>query len=622
VCREPLSEAEKCLALDRTFSEVNSDREGEYMRWLVMEPEYAATTGRTYITIVNLTPHRFTLDEYRHSYQMDEFNWADIPPGKSRQNVAHHTGRVGADPKTTNGEVFYSIGNTGLKFEVRATTHIPDIYPRRVVFDLTQMGMGQREYKVPEQEVPVTLVITGSATYGFITSLSHGPGNWMNNIKDVIKDRKLRHVIMPGTHDSGMSKITLAIESFGTSSNTQTQGLNIYDQLRTGARWFDLRVQSVHNVLSLSSYRFWTTHINDELSNTPVGASGEAFDQVINEINRFTDENHGEVIFLQLRYLNGIRELPSISPIPWDRDIMSEFVRKLRLIKRRCPRMGTGFQDRKIGEFMDMNNGEGCVLIFLNTRNLQKAGISLATLSIDGIYSNDDIRFTDAWPNKEDTEEVANRSISLWQSKKEFHVAQWLVTPNPLTSTLVYSLQSIAILPTNPALYWKGVNSITPTIFPNVLMVDYIGMVLMNAPGWNELSAEMYTLAIGLNLYTISENCDINERRSPLLSSNKGMRIANKKKPFGSTWNGIIFANGTKIDHPPPTLHVGRVEILQNGTIFGNGTVIEEDRLNPYFDSTLEFHEGSFSNSSQKNAPRNTWEQGRTKDLSNDYSRR
>jgi hypothetical protein len=40
----------------------------------------------------------------------------------------------------------------------------------------------------------------------------------------------------------------------------------------------------------------------------------------------------------------------------------------------------------------------------------------------------------------------------------------------------------------------------TPEKYPNVLMVDYIGMVLMNEPGWDDLSAELYTLAIGMNL--------------------------------------------------------------------------------------------------------------------------
>ncbi|KAJ0302608.1 hypothetical protein COL516b_007146 [Colletotrichum fioriniae] len=245
----PIDPNDTCKEIDRTYSDLPIDRNGEYMRWLLMEPENAAATGRQYITIVNLTPHPFKLTS-THSYQMDEFNWGDIPPGKARQNVAHYTGKIGANSVDDNGEAYYDIGNTGKKFVIRATTHIPDTYPRRVVYDLSGMGKGQREYRVPGQEVPVTLVITGSDSFGFITSLSHGPGNWMNSIKDTIRDRTVANVVMPGTHDAGMSKLTDALLSGGSEGNTQTQMLNIYDQLRAGSRWFDLRVSSVHQVVN------------------------------------------------------------------------------------------------------------------------------------------------------------------------------------------------------------------------------------------------------------------------------------------------------------------------------------------------------------------------------------
>ncbi|TDZ23766.1 hypothetical protein Cob_v003008 [Colletotrichum orbiculare MAFF 240422] len=68
-------------------------------------------------------------------------------------------------------------------------------------------------------------------------------------------------------------------------------------------------------------------------------------------------------------------------------------------------------------------------------------------------------------------------------------------------------------------------------------MVDYIGIVLMNGPQWNSLSAETYTLAVGVNLCTISENCDINKRRSPLLPSPKNLRTAPPPPP--TLWSRI-----------------------------------------------------------------------------------
>jgi hypothetical protein len=557
-----------CSPDDKTFNSTSPSRPGDYMIWSLMdEPK---KRGYTYITIVNLTPHPFNLKRISY-YQMNVFDWDTIPPGKSRQNLAVY-GQTDT-PVDTNGEAYYEIGDTGKKFVVRATTHIPDDHPTRIVFDLSGMGKGQREYKVPENTVPVTLVITGSNDYGFITSLSHGPGNWMNGIKEVIKDRPLRHVVMPGTHDSGMSKITRAISSFGSDVNTRTQSLSTYNQLHAGARWFDLRVQSVHDVMA-GDYVFWTTHINDETATTAVGGSGEKFDEVVDNINRFTSGNPGEVIILQFRYLIGIRSAPSGGPIYWGTDHKNDFFSKLRKINNRCgniPKLGPySFAERTVGSLMSTNGNKGCVLIFLDTAHLERNIPEADRVArLDGIYHKDDLPLTDAWPNKEYHKHVAEFNIDKWDdTRSKVLVSQWLSTPPGEVSTLVHSLEKYAVLANNPTLYWRGVPAMSPTAFPNVIMVDYIGEIVLGERDWDELGAELYTLAIGLNLYMLSENCEISPKRSQLLpkrSSNKA-RIASRQQdnPLVSSWNGIIFANGTIIDNPPPTLRVGQLETRQN----------------------------------------------------------
>ncbi|PKX92852.1 PLC-like phosphodiesterase [Aspergillus novofumigatus IBT 16806] len=556
------------------------------MEWILMNPEYAASTGKQYITIVNLTPHRFKLD-HTHSYQMSEFNFDDIPPGRARQNIAHYTEKGGTNPVDDNGEAYYNIEGTDKKFIIRATTHIPDLYPQRTVVDLSGMDLGQREYMDPEQETPVTLVITGSEKYGFITSLTHGPGNWMRrpHLYDVIKDRHIQHIIMPGTHDSGMSTISGHLLSGGSPTNTQTQGLNIYDQLRAGARWFDLRIASIHQTTpNEGDYGFWTTHVNNELAEVPIGNTGEGLSDIIQEINHFTAENPGEVIFFRLKYLVGIRKVPSLGPIHWGQDIIDDFFSQLKKVNNRCGNLNVdvSFEKRTASFFMDQNNGNGCVIFLLDgdlKRNIERTD--------DGIYSASRMAFWDYWSEKQETESMANAEIAAWKSvsrtgdasdeKDQFLIGQWLVSAAPL---------SIAIFPTNPALYWAGVNSMSPENWPNVLMVDYIGVILKDQFNWASLGAELYTLAIGLNLYMISENCGISKHRSPLLPHPSSSRMANinsltRLTSMTKPWNGIIFANGTVLENPPPSLHPGRVEILKKGTVFNNGTVLEASIPNP-----------------------------------------
>lgn len=118
--------------------------------------------------------------------------------------------------------------------------------------------------------------------YGYISSINFDPANWMHQLHDVIKDRQVRHLVMPGFHDAGMGRISSTYVNDGNSGNTQTQGLQIYDQLRVGARWFDLRIVTV------DTSGFWAAHVDDESKVQPYSATGQSFDSIIDDINKFT----------------------------------------------------------------------------------------------------------------------------------------------------------------------------------------------------------------------------------------------------------------------------------------------------------------------------------------------
>ncbi|KAK4227797.1 PI-PLC X domain-containing protein 1 [Podospora fimiseda] len=571
-----------CRSQDRTFSN-EAMPQGSYQPWdLFLNPVTNKASARFYVTIVNLTPHRIILSN-THSYQMETFEFGDVPQGRARQNKVKFRNRWATQDDA--GEAYYRIDGTNKQFAIRLRGTAPLVDNRRVVLDLDGMGLGQREYKFAGGETSVSLVITGSARWGFYASIRHDRGGWMRWIYDTIKDRPIRHLIMPGTHDAGMSTISNKIISVGTSYNTQTQGINIYDQLRAGSRWFDLRIASIHPTDNAEQNNgFWILHINDELAETAVGNSGESLDDVINEVNRFTRENPGEVIFFTVRYLVGRFSVPNRGPIYWSPDLFNDFISKLRGINNRCPNvdLNTGFENQKAKYFMDQNGGKGCVIIMLNGQNLK--GLEKESIA-DGIYSTARMQVRDQWSNKMKVNEMAPDQIANWQAVQRggaadydrLYIGQWLVTPDAVASTAM-GLQNFAVQQTNPSLYWSGVNSMTPERWPNVLMVDYIGTQDKDQNNWDQLSAELYWLAIGLNLYTVSENCNISPRKSPLLRA-RDVRFRRRSQ---DKWNGIIFANGTRVDNPPPQLHPGRVEFLRNGTVFGNGTVLERTIPNPW----------------------------------------
>ena len=98
---------------------------------------------------------------------------------------------------------------------------------------------------------------------------------WQSFIKD---DAKLNKIVIPGSHDAACN---------GMMPLSRTQGHDIYDQLIGGARYFDLRV----------------TKKGDDLVIFHSIIKGMKFDKVLNDLNRFFDENPTEFVILDFQKL-------------------------------------------------------------------------------------------------------------------------------------------------------------------------------------------------------------------------------------------------------------------------------------------------------------------------------
>jgi hypothetical protein len=93
-------------------------------------------------------------------------------------------------------------------------------------------------------------------------------------------DRRLFDIALPGSHDAGMSTITGGTVG-GNSGNCQNQGLDIGNQLRAGARYFDIRP-----VINAGGFK--TGHYSD--TGEPFGwqgANGQSMSDIIDQINDF-----------------------------------------------------------------------------------------------------------------------------------------------------------------------------------------------------------------------------------------------------------------------------------------------------------------------------------------------
>lgn len=566
---------EKCSKNDRTWAE-KSTKDYEIFEAFMLEPEYVSRVQ--YITVVNLTPYTFKYNkDLGHEYQI-EGNFGDIPPGRSRQNVCRYAAS-GDEPKTDRAEYWYEVfdknGKKLHRFMIQCGQHLEDSQdePYRTIFDLKEWGLGFREVYDPHENVPVTWVITGSESYGYYHSLewkASGDDNWMKQHLEVIKERQLNEIIVPGSHDSGMSTIQTPNVYLGNSDNTQTQGLNLQYQLKAGVRYLDFRVVS-------DGGKFWTAHINGITEKVIVGAMGESLDDAIEHINAFTSDSPGEVIILWVRELGDVGTSGAVSNRRWSAEKTDEFWEKMEQINNRCPNMDGALERKLMKHLVAKNGGNGCVII------VQDGWLADDVTKSDksrGFYDKNQFTKFDHWSNTGDLENMINSQVEEYSTKanQEYMISQWVLTPSLLETALI-NLELFALYFSNPSVYFAALMSMTPEGFPNVIMQDYVGLILNKKHDFYDTGfPQLKTLALGVNLYLASENCGVDGRKHPFHKKSNAKTMAMRK----STWDGAIFANGTRIEETPEGWkNPFCAKVFRAGTRFGNGTVLKTDMNNP-----------------------------------------
>jgi hypothetical protein len=107
-------------------------------------------------------------------------------------------------------------------------------------------------------------------------SLVFDRANWINDHRGKLRDKTLRNLVLPASHDAAQYLESIALQS---------QTLNIFGQLSAGVRWFDLRL-----VLSLGTIKIHHA-----------GFAGVDFQDVLKDIRTFMKE-HTELVILKISH--------------------------------------------------------------------------------------------------------------------------------------------------------------------------------------------------------------------------------------------------------------------------------------------------------------------------------
>ena len=125
---------------------------------------------------------------------------------------------------------------------------------------------------------------------------NYNPGTWMEDILMPAKgDCTLQDIVLPGSHDAGMSVLTATGGmQAGTinTCNTLTQVHSISRQLQAGIRMFDLRVGVYQGVL-------YTKHSSSDCMDSAMGGGyGEKLSSLLGDIRQFLQKSRGEIVLL------------------------------------------------------------------------------------------------------------------------------------------------------------------------------------------------------------------------------------------------------------------------------------------------------------------------------------
>lgn len=123
------------------------------------------------------------------------------------------------------------------------------------------------------------------STLWFSTALVTDRARWMEQRLLRLKDRTLKDLVLPASHDAGMYLDGLA--TLG-----KTQNLNIYFQLADGIRYFDLRPK-------------WS---NGKLYITHGLITGPLLQDVLNDIKRFMNEGHRELVIFKFSHYDNFSD--------------------------------------------------------------------------------------------------------------------------------------------------------------------------------------------------------------------------------------------------------------------------------------------------------------------------
>ena len=413
-----------------------------------------------FITIVNGGPTDWTLSN-THSYQMSAWSWpATISAGTSTPIYIEWETNISHDLADDAGEATYRLP-TGEQFQIQARAPGRN-FILQVLLDgiATQGNMKGSTISLGwEHNGYVTWILSGSnGQY----SSSNPPPDWMAQNLATLGNRTLSQITIPGSHDAGMGVFHKGT-AFSTAGNTQTQRITLDDQLRAGARYFDLRPVISGGVYKAGHYDFV------EPLNSWQGGNGQTIAEIIQQINAFTLSNK-ELIILNLSHdYNtdvGNDSYRSFTQAEWDA-LFTQLAGLTNLWVAPGDPTTVDLTTIKLRDFI--GDGRAAVVVIVEPSN-----IDLGSWATRGFYTYSQLNVYNEYSDTDNADVMSQdqlQKMSQQKSQGAYFLLSWTLTQD-VEEVLVGPSVLYLADQVKQQLYLKVMQASTAEVFPNILYVD------------------------------------------------------------------------------------------------------------------------------------------------------
>ncbi|KAH7106890.1 PLC-like phosphodiesterase [Auriculariales sp. MPI-PUGE-AT-0066] len=430
------------------------------------------------LVLVNGTPYTWQLVGV-HSYQLSKWSFprtvspfaavavnvqrSDAPFRDRTQDGGEATfGIVGTSSSNPLSFVVQARADNGLPFrlQVQLTSVATQGNPIGSLVSLGWVVDGQ-----------INFVLAGkynNTGTGFVCN--NTPVAWMHASLASIGSRPLRQICMPGSHDSGMfvrNKSTIGV----FDCNALTQRVGFGEQLECGARYFDLRP-------AVSSGQYVCGHYSS-VNGTLLGANGQTFDNIIQDLNKFTAQN-AELVILNLSHdLNADK---GGAGIPFNQDDWDKFLVYLQSSIRSLYIAPGGVNTDLAAQPLNAFIGSGRAAVICMFAPADGGHVSLSSqFAGKGFYRYTQLNAYDRYSNTNDLAAMTSDQLSKMRATRQtpdstFFLCSWTLTQNAVQASTCFLGTASSILElgakANVSLFNVLWPSCTSACYPNVLFID------------------------------------------------------------------------------------------------------------------------------------------------------